>query len=105
LQRRPLVPTPGRVLRKNPFIKPMTPTLAKVPPVGEDWIHEVQFDGWRAQVHVEDGEATIFSRTGADLTRRFRALKPVIDAIPATSAIIDCELVACDEAGCRASGR
>jgi bifunctional non-homologous end joining protein LigD len=77
----------------------MTPTLAKVPPVGEDWIHEVKFDGWRAQVHVEDGEATIFSRTGADLTRRFRALKPVIDAIPATSAIIDCELVACDEAG------
>ena len=77
----------------------MAPTLARTPPVGDDWIHEVKFDGWRAQVHVEDGEATIFSRNGADLTSRFRALKPVIDLIPAKSAIIDCELVACDEAG------
>jgi bifunctional non-homologous end joining protein LigD len=67
--------------------------------VGEDWIHEVKFDGWRAQVHVEDGEATIFSKNGADLSRRFRALKPVIDLIPAKTAIIDRELVACDEAG------
>jgi hypothetical protein len=25
----------------------MTSTLAKYPPVGDDWIHEVEFDGWR----------------------------------------------------------
>ena len=87
------------VLRKNPFIRPMAPVLAKMPPIGPDWIHEVKFDGWRAQVHVEDGSATIYSRNGADLTRQFRALKPVIDAIPAKSAIIDCELVACDDSG------
>ena len=36
-------------------------------------------------------------RNGSDLTKRFGALKPVIN--PAKSAIIDCELVACDEAG------
>ena len=87
------------MLRKNPFIKPMAPTLVKAPPGGEVWIHEVKFDGWRAQVHVEEGEATLFSKNGVDLTRRFRDLKPVIDFIPAKSAIIDCELVACDEAG------
>ena len=87
------------MLRKNPFIKPMAPTLARQPPVGEDWIHEVKFDGWRAQIHVEDGEATIYSRGGTDITRRFRAIHPVISSIPAKSAIIDCELVACNEAG------
>ena len=51
----------------------------------------------------EDGEAAIYSRNGADLTRRFRALKPVIDAIPAKSAIIDCELSPAMKPGCRAS--
>jgi ATP-dependent DNA ligase len=41
----------------------MAPTLAKAPPIGDDWIHQVKFDGWRTQVHVEDGAATIYSRT------------------------------------------
>jgi hypothetical protein len=35
------------VLRKNLFIRPMAPTLAKAPPIGDDWIHQVKFDGWR----------------------------------------------------------
>jgi len=77
----------------------MAPTLAKMPPEGPDWIHEVKFDGWRAQVHVNDGEATVYSRKGADITRRFRSIRSVVEAIPARSAILDCELVACDDAG------
>ncbi len=57
----------GRMLRKIPFIKPMAPTLAKVPPAGPDWLHEVKFDGWRAQIHIEDGAATLYSKNGADI--------------------------------------
>ena len=75
----------------------MAPALAKTPPAGADWIHEVKFDGWRAQIHVEGGSATIYSKNGADYTKRFRALRS--EGIPAKSAIIDCELVACDETG------
>ena len=60
------------MLRKIPFIKPMAPTLAKVPPAGPYWIYEVKFDGWRAQVHIEDGAATLYSKNGADITRRFQ---------------------------------
>jgi bifunctional non-homologous end joining protein LigD len=91
------------MLRKNPFIKPMAPTLATAPPVGDEWIHEVKFDGWRAQVHIEDGAATLYSKNGADITRRFRSLRPALARVPVKSAIVDCELVACDEPACRAS--
>ena len=77
----------------------MAPALVKTPPTGQEWLHEVKFDGFRAQVHIDDGVATILSRNGADLTKRFRALQPVLADIPARSAILDCELVACDEAG------
>ena len=63
------------MLRKIPFIKPMAPTLAKVPPGGPDWLHEVKFDGWRMQLHVEQGDAAIYSKNGTDYTKRFRALR------------------------------
>ena len=87
------------MLRKIPFIKPMAPTLAKIPPAGPDWLHEVKFDGWRMQLHVEQGEAALYSKNGTDYTKRFRALRDTIESIPVKSAIIDCELVACDETG------
>ena len=87
------------MLRKIPFIKPMTPTLAKIPPAGPDWIHEVKFDGWRMQLHVDDDQAFLYSKNGTDYTKRFRALRPTIERLPVKSAIIDCELVACDESG------
>ena len=90
----------GRMLRKVPFIKPMSPTLAKeIPPAGPDWMHEVKFDGWRAQVHIEDGAATLYSKNGADITRRFSSLRPALARVPAKSAVVDCELIACDETG------
>ena len=77
----------------------MAPTLAKQPPDGVEWLHGVKFDGFRAQVHVEGGSVTIYSRKGADMTRRFRRLKDALVSIPTDSVIIDCELVACDESG------
>ena len=86
-------------MRKIPFIKPMAPTLAKIPPAGPDWIHEVKFDGWRMQLHVDDGQAFLYSKNGTDYTKRFRALRPILERLPVKNAIIDCELVACDESG------
>ena len=52
-----------------------------------------------AQVHIEDGAATLYSKNGADITRRFRSLRPALARVPVKSAIVDCELVACDETG------
>ena len=42
----------------------------KAVPVGPDWLHEAKLDGFRAQIHVEDGEAILYSRNGVDLTKR-----------------------------------
>ena len=44
-------------------------------------------------------QATLYSKNGTDFTKRFRALRHAIAKIPANSAIIDCELVACDKSG------
>jgi ATP-dependent DNA ligase len=77
----------------------MAPTLAKTPPTGPEWLHEVKFDGWRAQLHVENGAYTLYSKNGTDYTKRFNGLRDVVSNIRVKSAIIDCELVACDDNG------
>lgn len=77
----------------------MLPTAAKAVPVGPEWLHEAKMDGFRAQVHVDDGEVAVYSRTGVDFTKRFRSLRPTLEAIPVKSAIIDCELFACGSDG------
>ena len=36
------------MLKPNAFIVPSAPVLRKEPPIGEQWIYEVKFDGWRS---------------------------------------------------------
>ena len=44
------------VLKRNPFIIPSAPVLDRQPPTGPHWLHEVKFDGWRAQLHKAGDE-------------------------------------------------
>ena len=87
------------MLRKSPFIIPSAPVLAKAPPTGREWIHEVKHDGWRAQMHKAGDDVVVFSKTGVDFTKRFRAIADAVLKLPVQSAIIDAELVACDPEG------
>jgi bifunctional non-homologous end joining protein LigD len=41
-------------------------------PVGEGWVFEPKWDGFRAIVTVSGGDVTLTSRNGNDLTERFR---------------------------------
>jgi ATP-dependent DNA ligase len=77
----------------------MAPALAKFLPAGPEWVREVKFDGWRAQLHVDSDSFTLYTKNGADYTRRLNQLGYIAKAIPAKNAVLDCELVACDDAG------
>ena len=56
------------------FIKPQLATLKSKAPRGEQWIHEIKYDGYRAQVHVDRGKVTVFTSNGHDWTKRFAAI-------------------------------
>jgi bifunctional non-homologous end joining protein LigD len=77
----------------------MAPTLAKFPPVGPEWVHEVKFDGWRAQLHIDGDTFTLYTKNGADYSKRLNQIAYIARSIPAKTAILDCELVACDHTG------
>src|SRR5512134_3868314 len=51
------------------FIPFATCLLVDRPPGGPDWVHEIKLDGWRIQVRVEDGTATLRTRNGHDYSR------------------------------------
>jgi bifunctional non-homologous end joining protein LigD len=75
------------------FIQPCRPIAAKTIPAGDAWQHEPKLDGYRLQV-AKDGRAVrLYSRRGADWTKRLPALADALKAIPCRSAILDAELV------------
>jgi bifunctional non-homologous end joining protein LigD len=89
-----LVTLPGA--RKAPLprdLRPELATLVKDPPEGDDWLHEIKFDGFRALAFLEKGRATFITRNGKDWTDRFEPLPDAVAALPARSAILDGEIV------------
>jgi bifunctional non-homologous end joining protein LigD len=90
----PAAGVPGA--RKAAFPKPFTPemaTLVDEVPAGDDWIHEIKYDGYRLVALVRDGETRLITRNGNDWTDRFPETARALSALPATSAVLDGELV------------
>jgi bifunctional non-homologous end joining protein LigD len=86
------VPFPGFVPFCNPSLKARVPT-------GAGWLYEIKLDGYRCQIHLDAGKAKAYSRNANDFTREFA---PIIDAaaeIPATSIVLDGEVVVQDANG------
>src|SRR5262245_1766724 len=84
-------------LRSSPFITPAQPALRVRPPAGEEWLHEVKFDGYRCQLHKAGDDVVIFSKNGRDFTNRFPGIHDALVTLPCKSAVIDGEVVACKE--------
>lgn len=77
------------------FIKPQLATLRSKAPAGKQWIHEIKFDGYRVQLHINDGRKKAYTRTGLDWSKRFSLIAGALD-LPG-QAIIDGEVVVVHE--------
>ncbi|MEH7881903.1 DNA ligase D [Rhizobium laguerreae] len=79
------------------FIAPQLCQTLERPPAGTGWIHEIKFDGYRIQMRVLDGEATLKTRKGLDWTAKYPDIAEAASALP--DAIIDGEICALDDSG------
>jgi bifunctional non-homologous end joining protein LigD len=52
------------------WVEPQLTKLVTEIPTGDDWAHEIKFDGYRMAARIEDGSATLLTRTGLDWTAR-----------------------------------
>jgi bifunctional non-homologous end joining protein LigD len=72
-------------------------TSVEQPPSGSGWGHEIKFDGYRVQLRVEHGEATLKTRKGLDWTDKFKTIAKAGGELP--DAMLDGEIVALDHEG------
>ena len=83
--------------RMPQFIAPQLAKLVEHPPTGAEWGHEIKIDGYRIQMHVAGGKATLYTRKGLDWTEKFGHLAEAAADFP--DCIIDGEVTAFDSAG------
>jgi bifunctional non-homologous end joining protein LigD len=81
------------------FVPPSLATLREQAPNGPNWLHEVKFDGYRIQARLDHGAVRLLTRKGLDWTEKFPNVADALAALPATTALIDGEIVIEDEQG------
>lgn len=78
------------------FVAPQLATLVSKPPLGDNWLHEIKFDGYRLLAVIDraaQSAAHLFTRAGNDWTDRFSPLRRALAELRLDSAVIDGEAV------------
>src|SRR6266566_423225 len=75
-------------------ITPQLATLAEKAPDGDEWLHEIKYDGYRLLVRLEGGKVRLVTRNGLDWTAKFAALARALAELPVDSGLVDGEVVA-----------
>ena len=77
---------------KLPPYRPQLALLVKTPPEGDEWLHELKFDGFRIGVAIERGHVTLLSRREKDWTAEFPTVVAGATKLPVKNALLDGEL-------------
>ena len=90
---RPLAHRPGADAAVLPqWIRPQLTQLVDAAPDGEQWLHEIKFDGYRMQARLDRGAVKLLTRTGLDWTHKYPAIAAALSSIDARQAYLDGEL-------------
>jgi bifunctional non-homologous end joining protein LigD len=81
------------------FVSPQLATLVKEAPPGNEWLHELKFDGYRLLCHLQRGHVRLWTRNRKDWTDKFPNVAKALQALRVQSAILDAEVVAMDSSG------
>ena len=71
---------------------PQLATLVGTPPEGDQWLHEIKFDGYRIGCIIENGTVRLITRKGNDWTEQFPEVVAAARKLPVTDALIDGEV-------------
>jgi bifunctional non-homologous end joining protein LigD len=85
--------------RSQPRYEPCLPRLAKEPPAGPGWIHEIKHDGLRILAQRDGKRVRLLTRNGNDFSDRFPLILEAVRALPVRSCIIDGEAIVINDKG------
>src|SRR5690606_36617846 len=75
------------------FQKPQLATLVDNVPAGNNWFHEIKYDGYRCQLAVAGDKAIIYTRAGNNCTDKFPDIAKAAQALDLPPVLIDGEIV------------
>jgi bifunctional non-homologous end joining protein LigD len=78
---------------------PQLATAVDDAPEGDDWLHEVKFDGYRLLCFVDGDSVRLMTRRGNDWTERFPDVADAVRQLQLADSLLDGELVAVDAHG------
>jgi bifunctional non-homologous end joining protein LigD len=81
------------------FIAPALATLVDCAPTGDEWLHEIKFDGYRTALRLDKGMPRMLTRSGLDWTTRFWPIAATATTLRARVAYIDGEVTVLDDMG------
>jgi bifunctional non-homologous end joining protein LigD len=73
--------------------RPQLATTVAAVPEGDDWLHEIKYDGYRLLCFIEDGRVRLTTRSGRDWTERFAVVAAEAIHLPVQQAVLDGEVV------------
>ena len=95
--RKPAAAKPAAGVDIPGFVPPQLATSVDSPPGSQGWVHEIKFDGYRLQLRVQGGRATVKTRSGLDWSDRFPEIAAAAARLP--DSLVDGEAVALDDHG------
>jgi bifunctional non-homologous end joining protein LigD len=78
-------------------VTPMEPILSKKIMKGNDWVHQIKWDGIRGLSYIDNGKIKVFSKRGNEITDIYPELETLKKIFKGTQIILDGELVVFDE--------
>lgn len=81
------------------FIAPQLATLVDKPPTGEQWVHEIKFDGYRILAFKKGSEVLLKSRNNIDWSKDFPSIVNAVLQLPFEQIVLDGEVVVLDAEG------
>jgi len=81
------------------YFKPELAQLRDTPPQGDEWLHEVKWDGYRILTAIADGEVRLWSRNALPWNNKLPDILQAVEALGLQSAQMDGELIAMDAKG------
>jgi bifunctional non-homologous end joining protein LigD len=72
--------------------RPQLARLVTTPPEGDDWLHEVKYDGYRIGCLIRESRVTLLSRNGKDWTAAFPDIVRTVQALALADATLDGEV-------------
>jgi bifunctional non-homologous end joining protein LigD len=97
-------PGPAKIRGARPgplpsFVEPQRASPVTGPPLGEAWVHEIKFDGYRLLARIDGGRVRLKTRSGLDWTGKFPSVQKALERLPVVAAFLDGEVVVETERG------